>query len=216
MAPKKKKTVKRKPTIPMAPFEYNPPNVYELGVKPNLFVKCKICCTALPHLNFEWPAVPTDITLSAIKDAISKRHGGSLPQLTLYKGVVHPDHSLAKFSDAAALKDLGCEGVFMGGPDVPLPIITFFYDFKAACFDDSIAAVEPQTVVSKHDIPLKLYRKLTSPQATGTSGTSAAQQRQAVTPGAAGMAATVVRPPSALGRPSSAQGAAALAVRPSK
>ncbi|GIM15433.1 hypothetical protein Vretimale_18207, partial [Volvox reticuliferus] len=86
MAPKKKKVIRKKSSIPMTPFDYNPPNVFELGVKPYLYVKCKICCTALPHLNFEWPAVPTDLTLSAIKEAIVKRHGGSLPKLTLFKG----------------------------------------------------------------------------------------------------------------------------------
>ncbi|EFJ51376.1 hypothetical protein VOLCADRAFT_103419 [Volvox carteri f. nagariensis] len=164
MAPKKKKMIRKKSTISMPPFNYNPPNVYELGVKPHLFVKCKICCTALPHLNFEWPAVPTDLTLSAIKEAIVKRHGGSLPHLTLFKGVVHPENSLARFSDATTLKDLGCEGVFIG-PDVILPTITFYYDFVVACFDDPIGAVEPDTLPSKHDISLKLYRKLTSAQA---------------------------------------------------
>lgn len=48
----------------------------------------RICCTALPHLNFEWAAVPTELTIGAIKEAVSKRHGGGLPQLTLYKNVV--------------------------------------------------------------------------------------------------------------------------------
>ncbi|GIM15432.1 hypothetical protein Vretimale_18207, partial [Volvox reticuliferus] len=165
MAPKKKKVIRKKSSIPMTPFDYNPPNVFELGVKPYLYVKCKICCTALPHLNFEWPAVPTDLTLSAIKEAIVKRHGGSLPKLTLFKGVVHPEHSLARLSDSTTLKDLGCEGVFMGGPDVVLPTITFYYDFTAACFDDPIAAVEPDTLASRHDISVKLYRKLTAPPA---------------------------------------------------
>ncbi len=41
MAPKKKKPVRKKSSIAMPAFEYNPPNVYELGVKPYLFVKCK-------------------------------------------------------------------------------------------------------------------------------------------------------------------------------
>ncbi|KAG2433275.1 hypothetical protein HXX76_008343 [Chlamydomonas incerta] len=163
----------KKPTPPLEPFDYTPPNVYELGVKPSLFVRCRICCTALPHLNFEWPAVPTELALGAIKEAVVKRHGGALPQLTLYKDVVHPEHSLAGASDGDTLKDIGIEGVHMG-EGVTLPSITFHYDFSAARSDDSIVAVEPDPLDSKHDLSLKLYRRLTSPSAAGASAGAAA------------------------------------------
>ncbi|GFR50732.1 hypothetical protein Agub_g12989 [Astrephomene gubernaculifera] len=165
MAPKKKKTGRKRQAYPPSTFEYKPPSIYELGVKPYLFVKCKICCTALPHLNFDWPAVPTELTVGAIKEAIKKRHGGGLPQLTLYKDVVNPEHSLAEVADDTMLKDLGIHGVYVGNNrEAALPLVTFFYDFTAVCFDDAVAAVEPDAIQSKHDISLKLYRKLTAPQ----------------------------------------------------
>ncbi|KAG2497042.1 hypothetical protein HYH03_005044 [Edaphochlamys debaryana] len=165
MAPKKKGTVKKKkgPTIPMTPFDYNPPTIYELGVKPSLFVRARICCTALNHLNFEWPAVPTELALGAIKEAVVKRHGGALPGLRLYKDVVHPENCLSELPDSATLKELGIEGVLME-EGATLPSVTFHYDFQAPRFDDPIVAVEPEPLESKHDVPLKLYRKLTSPQ----------------------------------------------------
>ena len=49
---------------------------------------CRINGPALPHLNFEWPVVPTEVNLGLIKDAIAKRHGGAMPGITLYKGTV--------------------------------------------------------------------------------------------------------------------------------
>lgn len=39
-------------------------------------------------LSFDWPAVPTDVTLSMIKEAIYKRHGGTVMGLVLYKDQV--------------------------------------------------------------------------------------------------------------------------------
>lgn len=39
-------------------------------------------------LSFDWPAVPTDVTLSMIKEAIYKRHGGTVMNLVLYKDQV--------------------------------------------------------------------------------------------------------------------------------
>lgn len=39
-------------------------------------------------LSFDWPAVPTDVTLSMVKEAIYKRHGGTVMSLVLYKDQV--------------------------------------------------------------------------------------------------------------------------------
>ncbi|KAG2449438.1 hypothetical protein HYH02_005585 [Chlamydomonas schloesseri] len=183
----------KKPTPPLEPFDFTPPTIYELGVKPSLFVRCRICCTALPHLNFEWPAVPTELALGAIKEAVVKRHGGALPQLTLFKDVVHPEHSLAGASDGDTLKDIGIEGVHMG-EGVTLPSVTFHYDFAAARFDDSIVAVEPDPLESKHDLSLKLYRRLTAggrgaAGGAGTAGGAAAGRAAGSTAGMSGGAA---------------------------
>ena len=42
------------------------------------------------HCTLHRPAVPTDLTLGIIRDAITKRHGGGVPEVTLYKDSVRP------------------------------------------------------------------------------------------------------------------------------
>lgn len=69
---------------------------------------------------------------------------------------------------------------------VALPSITFHYDFAAARFDDSIVAVEPDPLESKHDLSLKLYRRLTSPSAAGVA---AAAGKGSAAPAGAGAVA---------------------------
>ncbi len=46
-------------------------------------------------LNFEWGAVPTEVTVAMIKDAIFKRHGGATAELTLFREQVRK-HSETK------------------------------------------------------------------------------------------------------------------------
>ncbi|KXZ46975.1 hypothetical protein GPECTOR_39g469 [Gonium pectorale] len=48
-----------------------------------------------------------------------------------------------------------------GSQDTVLPVLLLYYDFAVARFDDAVATVEPGALESKHDVPLKLYRKLT-------------------------------------------------------
>lgn len=73
---------------PLARLLFDPtPSSRSSPITEDCFLR-RICCTALPHLNFEWPAVPTELTLGAIKEAVVKRHGGALPELSLYKDVV--------------------------------------------------------------------------------------------------------------------------------
>lgn len=61
-----------------------------------------------------------------------------------------------------------------GGPDTVLPTVTLHYDFSAPRADDSIVSIEPCPLESKHDLPMKMYRRLT---AAGPAAATAAAHR---------------------------------------
>ncbi|PNH10763.1 hypothetical protein TSOC_002470 [Tetrabaena socialis] len=157
-APKKKKAKKK--AIAASSFSYVP---LHIGLKPSLYVK--ICCSALPHLNFEWPMVPTELTLGSIKDAIIRRHGGGISNIIIYKESVGPEIRGTWAPGAGHLGRLGQEirRVLPGGEGLPLPPVTLCYDFSPACSHDSILSCEPDVLEPKHIPDLKLYRKLTNP-----------------------------------------------------
>lgn len=153
MAPKKKGTGKKKtPTPPMDPFVFEMPAV---ASGPSEYVACRIVNIALPHLNFEWPAVPTEVTLSVIKGAIGKRHGGSALDLKLYNEVPSPS-TLITLDDGASLKDMGIKGI-ISGTAAQMPIVTIVYDFSPPRPEDIIVSNEIDVSKSAHGIDLKKY-----------------------------------------------------------
>lgn len=138
MVKKKVTKTKKKASVPMPPFDYEQPFIP--GLVPE-YVRCRICNISLPHLNFEWPAVPTDVTIGVVKGAISARHGGTVPGLVLWRGSVAPNNSLAEVDDVTSLRQLGVRGVTTGAPGT-LPAVTLHYDFYPVRHDDAIASVE--------------------------------------------------------------------------
>mmetsp|Transcript_14509 Transcript_14509/g.31557 ORF Transcript_14509/g.31557 Transcript_14509/m.31557 type:complete len:163 (-) Transcript_14509:927-1415(-) len=153
----KKKKSKYVSTLP--PFEYRPPTVFEMGHRPSEYIKLRICNLSLTHLNFEWPAVPTEVTIGVIKDAIRKRHGGTALNLTLYKNNVSIESMLRDIDDGVKLKDLGVRGI-VSGPAEDLPVVSIHYDFSAARPDDPIIAVETEAEQSKHNLNVKQYLRM--------------------------------------------------------
>lgn len=56
------------------PFKYEPPDLSDL-VKPT-YCCCRVCnCNGLPHLNFEWPVVETNVTLAQVCPLFSAQAG---------------------------------------------------------------------------------------------------------------------------------------------
>ncbi|KAK3233359.1 hypothetical protein CYMTET_56341 [Cymbomonas tetramitiformis] len=129
--PKKKKTGGKKKggkkglkTV-LSTFEYDMPDVAELGVQQVRYVSLTVKMVELVHLNFEWELVPTLVTIASIKDSIRARHGGTVQEVLLYKNLVAP-HNLISSDNSATLTEVGIEGVSQGEE---LPKITLFYDF---------------------------------------------------------------------------------------
>ncbi|KAL6760874.1 hypothetical protein V8C86DRAFT_2546787 [Haematococcus lacustris] len=140
MPPKgRQKGAKRKRFVSnLAPFIYDAPAP---DAVPPEYVKLRVCNVSLPHLNFEWPAVPTELSISLIKEAVHRRHRGTALDLTMWLNTVQPAASLQDVDDGCTLRELGVKGLAAGQPEL-LPLIQVFYDFTAPLCDDAIASVE--------------------------------------------------------------------------
>ncbi|GFH14818.1 uncharacterized protein HaLaN_10939 [Haematococcus lacustris] len=128
MPPKgRQKGAKRKRFVSnLAPFIYDPP-----------------APDAVPpeYVKLRWPAVPTELSISLIKEAVHCRHRGTALDLTMWLNTVQPAASLQDVDDGCTLRELGVKGQAAGQPEL-LPLIQVFYDFTAPLCDDAIASVE--------------------------------------------------------------------------
>lgn len=127
---------------------------------------------SLPHLNFEWPAVPTStVTLSAVRQAIVKRHGGAVYDLTLWRDVVRGDMCFSAEDEGKTLRALGVKGAVGVADPAQLPLLTIHYDFVPALQDDPIcsamvlldAPLDPTRPHVADVQALKAYRALVRP-----------------------------------------------------
>mmetsp|Transcript_1252 Transcript_1252/g.3363 ORF Transcript_1252/g.3363 Transcript_1252/m.3363 type:complete len:177 (-) Transcript_1252:376-906(-) len=163
MVVKKKKKASSKVACTMAPFQFDPPTVVDLGHKPTEYVCCRIASATLASpLDFEWPAVPTDVTIAMIKDAIVQRHGGAVADIKLYHDQVKPECLLegrGNDNDACAIKDLGIKGLASGLPS-DLPVLKILYDYTPTAREDPIVSLGPTVIGSKHGINMKVFRAM--------------------------------------------------------
>ncbi|KAJ9507595.1 hypothetical protein QJQ45_019223 [Haematococcus lacustris] len=88
---------------------------------------------------WRWPAVPTELSISLIKEAVHRRHRGTALDLTMWLNTVQPAASLQDVDDGCTLRELGVKGLAAGQPEL-LPLIQVFYDFTAPLCDDAIAS----------------------------------------------------------------------------
>mmetsp|Transcript_67390 Transcript_67390/g.213315 ORF Transcript_67390/g.213315 Transcript_67390/m.213315 type:complete len:131 (-) Transcript_67390:97-489(-) len=108
---------KKKAAAPATPFVYLAPDVHDLGIQQVEYVSLSVKMAELVHLGFEWPLVPTIVTIASLKDAIRKRHGGTIMDVILYKDKVLPTSRVQ--GNPETLADLGVKG---GTPDDPSSI----------------------------------------------------------------------------------------------
>eukprot|EP00218_Dolichomastix_sp_CCMP3274_P016350 CAMPEP_0170141854 /NCGR_PEP_ID=MMETSP0033_2-20121228/7267_1 /TAXON_ID=195969 /ORGANISM="Dolichomastix tenuilepis, Strain CCMP3274" /LENGTH=177 /DNA_ID=CAMNT_0010378145 /DNA_START=79 /DNA_END=608 /DNA_ORIENTATION=+ len=158
MGKKKGKKGKKKPAAPLPTFEYEPPEMAVMD--PVYFVSVSVRMADLVHLNFEWPSVPTLITLAAIKDSIRQRHGGTVREVTLYLGMLHNDAKI-HMSDDSTLADLGIEGALADGP---IPSVIIFYDLPPLEMNCPII-LSPPFAVDPKLVPARVTKREQEEQA---------------------------------------------------
>lgn len=114
------------------------------------FVHLSLRFASLAHLDFEWPMCPTAVSIGGIKEAIRRRHNGSMATIMLYRDRVH-DSCLINgpgVLDTTTLSDIGIEGKRRGGArgvaageavqDEDVPQMVLYYNYPAEEFADPL------------------------------------------------------------------------------
>lgn len=102
-------------------------------------------------------SIPLTINCSVqIKDAIRQRHGGTVTDIILYRGALHPDKSLSKFTDGATLLEAGFEGALRPIAD-DVPVAKIVYEFPSQDRDEfePILATSGTLCTSKYGLSQK-------------------------------------------------------------
>lgn len=108
------------------------------------FVNLSLRFASLAHLDFEWHACPTLVSIGTIKESIRSRHNGGVATILLYRHRVHESCLIngPGVPDSTTLKDMGVEGVRLGGggegEEEGHPQLVLFYNYPAEEFEDPL------------------------------------------------------------------------------